>query len=253
MQSYRDNAFWFSKLSDARKCPRLYKLKHIDKVTVEAPISADLEFGSAMHVGLHSSLDGGDALTAFNLYWDTLKDTEMARSRLDWDKLRETAEVLLTRFERLHRKHFEPFKMEERIFGKFGPHEIEGTPDYLGLYKGVPSVLDFKTAAYRYDKAKIICDEQMPGYAALAKQAHGYEVEQAVYMVFIKSATDPSIQVITAPLTDSRIQCTIDNVIETCDDLVGRKTFPMNTGSCIIGQTRCPFFSQCHGKESNDE
>jgi len=252
-EPYAPDAFWMSKLSDYRRCPRLFKLKHLDKVKVEAPPSADQEFGTAMHLGCEDILRGGEGIPLFAMYWDTLKGKAAAYTRHDWEKLREMGEVFLARFKRLHAKHFEPFKIEERIHAQLGPHKFEGTPDFVGSYKGKRSIVDFKTAGFKYDKSKIICDEQMPTYAALVKQEYGYDVEQVVYIVFVKSPTDPSIQTLVLPLTSGVIQCTIDNVIETCDDLVARKSFPRNPGGCLFGQTRCAMWDLCHGKESNNE
>lgn len=246
---YQDSAFWFSKLSDAQTCLRKYKLKHIDKVPSGEAKNADLEFGTAMHLAINDVLLGNDGLEIFNIYWDSIGGEEGVQyGRHDHATLKEIAETLLVRFKRLHFKHFEPYQMEERLYAKIGAHAIEGTPDYLGLYKGKRSVVDFKTAGYRYDKRKIACDAQMPGYAALAKEALGYDVEQLVYIVFVKDRTAPSIQVIEKELTSIKSSDMILNMIETCDDLATRKNFPMNTSACIRGPIVCPYFDKCHGE-----
>src|SRR6185503_13090305 len=114
-EHYQDGSFWFSKISDYRTCPRLYKFKHIDKVPVPVTPSGDLEFGSAMHLSLNDILSGGAGLPLFSTYWDSLKDKAIDYGRLDWAQLKDIAERLLVRFERLHAKHFEPVSMEERI------------------------------------------------------------------------------------------------------------------------------------------
>lgn len=247
MEAYQKGAFWHSKISDARKCLRYYKLKHIDGLKVEEEKSADLEFGSAMHLGLNGILTGDGGADLFTIYWDSVKDTGLAYGRCDWAQLKEIGEVLLARFERLHAKHFEMFKAEERIFAKIGDFAFEGTPDFLGKYKGVPSVVDFKTAGYRYDKLKIISDEQMRFYAYLAKKHYDYHPQQLVYAVFIKDPKAPSIQVVTSELTDSILCTTIENVTDTCEDLVERRKFPMNTSNCIMGTRVCPYFQSCFG------
>ncbi len=250
MDAYQPGAFWFSKISDSRKCMRYYKLKHLDGIKVPQLPAADLEFGTAMHLAINECLENKDGYAAFMAYWGPLEHTPMQPSRYSWGELAKMADVFVGRFERLHKKHFEPFKMEERIHAELGGHAFEGTPDFLGGYKGIPSIVDFKTAAYRYDKNKLICDEQMPGYAALAEKALGYKVEQRAYIVFIKSATDPSIQTLISPLTYTQTKYSIDNVLETCDDLVERKRFPRNTSACLNGTNKCPYWSVCFNKES---
>jgi hypothetical protein len=244
-EPYAPGAFWFSKLSDARQCLRLYKYKHIDGLAGDEA-NGDLAFGSAMHLGINDVLKGGDGLRIFAIYWESVKGLQFGR--FSHEELKSMGEVFLVRFKRLHAKHYEPFQMEERVYGKMGPHEFEGTPDFLGKYKGRKAVVDFKTAGYKYDKRKILCDEQMPGYAALAEKELGFKPEIAVYCVFVKDRTAPSIQVLEIELTEQRQYDILSNIIETCEDLEGRKVFPMNTSNCIRGSIVCPFFEKCHGK-----
>lgn len=247
MDSYQDGNYWYSKLSDSRQCLHKYERKHILKEKEPGELSSDLEFGTAMHLSINDILLGGDGLAIFSLYWESLQGKELAYGRLDWKQLRSCGEVLLSRFKRLHAKHFKPYQMEERLFATLGPHKFEGTPDFLGSYKDVPSVVDFKTAGYRYDKKKLLCDEQMPLYALLAEK-HGYQAKQIVYVVLIKHPDAPSIQVIKRDLTSTVLSSTLQNVVATCDDLEGRKSFPRNTSSCIRGTIVCPFFEKCWGK-----
>lgn len=248
-----DGSFWFSKISDSQTCLRLYRYKHIDKVKLEEELSADLEFGTAMHAALHQILKGGDGEAAFTSHWEFARDLGLDYGRLQHDQLREIGLRLLTRFKRLHAKKFKPFKMEERAFATIEGLSLEGTPDFVGEFEGVPSIVDYKTSAYRYDKQKIVCDAQMPLYARLAELAWGYAVQQRVYVVFVKDAKDPSIQIIKSPLTPMIVNDSIVNVIETCQDLQNRKSFPMNTKACVVGARVCPFFSTCFRNQGVNE
>jgi hypothetical protein len=248
-EPYAEGAFWHSKLADAQFCLRKYDLKYIRKVQIPEVLSADLEFGQAMHMGLEDIMRGGDGDMVFNLYWETRRNAGLEYGRLDHDSLKNIGETLLARFKRLHFKHYEPAHIEQRIYTPLGKHAFEGTPDLLCKYKGRRAVVDFKTAAYRYDKRKIISDSQMVAYAGLAKQELGFEAEILVYVVFIKDPKAPSIQVIERVLTSEETYDILDNVIEICDDLAERKSFPMNTGSCIRGTLICPYFDVCHGKK----
>jgi len=253
MEAYAPGAFWFSKLSDFQHCPKYYELKHVQKIDMPKEMSADLEFGSAMHAGLEELLRGGDGEKLFRMYWNSSNHPDMNYTRCDHPTLMNVGEVLLARFKRLHMKNFEPFKLEERIHANLDGIAFEGTPDCLGSYKGIPSVIDFKTASYRYDKRKIVCDAQMPGYAKLAELAYKYAAKQLVYVVLIKDPKAPSIQIVTHQLTDSALSSTIQNVVDTCRDIQDRKVFPMNTKSCLIGTRVCPMFAKCFPEGANDE
>jgi len=244
---YKSNAFWFSKISDARTCLRKYKLKHIDKLSTEEGKKGDLEFGTAMHLGVEMYLRGEDGLAIFRLYWDSIKDEKVEYGRYGWGPLLEMGVELLPRFKKLHSKLFKPFKLEERIETTLGGIGFEGTPDFLGEYDGVPSVIDFKTSGARYEKLRLECDEQMPGYAAMAKEAYGYEATQQVYIIFVKSDRAPSIQTLVSPLTSSKLFSTILNMTETCSDLQNRTVFPKNPLSCLRGPMVCPYFKICNG------
>jgi hypothetical protein len=252
MEAYKPSSFWYSKINDFRRCPQYYKRRHIDGDKVDEK-SGDLEFGTAMHLGLNEILSGGDGAGLFNVYWDSVKGQGLEFGRNDWAALKEIAEVLLARFERLHAKHLKPFQMEERIFGKISGHDFEGTPDFLGSYKDVPSVVDFKTAGYRYDKFKIRCDDQMAAYAHLAKEVHGFEAKQKVYIVLIKDPKAPSIQVVQEDLTSSIISDTITNVADTCETIKNTQRFYKNPAGCVIGGRVCPYFQSCFpGSETNE-
>ncbi len=247
--------FRYSTLQDARSCLWKYKLKHIDGVPVEYTRTGDTEFGTAMHLAINDVLSGGDGITVFNMYWDSMASEDLAYGRFDWKMLKANAEVLIPRFQRLHAKHWEPFKMEERIYGDVGGQAYDGTPDILGSYKGVPSVGDWKTSSMRYDKRKIVCDEQMPGYAILAKREYGYAAKQLVYTVFIK-AYDPKaaqIQVLTRPLSEETLSQVEQNVKETCEDIKTRSTFPRNTANCLKGTYACEYFSKCYPEYGKEE
>lgn len=237
--------FRFSAVDTAHKCQTKYKLQYLDKVSIPGLPSIDLEFGTALHAGLNSLLEGEDGAEVFKVYWETLKGKDFVKARKGWEELKETGEVFLSRFSRLHAKHFKPFKMEERISGRIGGHNFEGTPDFVGDYKGIPSIVDFKTSGYAYPKEKIIVNEQMPLYAELVKQAYKYDVKQLVYFVFIKA--EMRIQVVTVDLTKELLDGALKNVVLLCDELVGKKVFTKNPHSCMMGSFKCPYFDTCHG------
>ena len=245
---YAPENFWVSKIGDYQRCSRLYKLKHLDGEKEPGLPSGDLIFGTAMHSAANAVLSGEDGVLTFETYWNSLNENEHEWGRSNYADLASIGVTLIGRFARLHAKKFKPFQMEQRLYAELIPGlNVEGTPDYLGDYEGVPSVVDFKTAAYRYDKKKIVCGIQLPFYAKLAKLATGYEAKQAVYVVFIKSKTEASIQTVVTQLTESKLNSTVENVVMTCLEARDRKSFPMNNSSCLMGQYACSFFNRCHG------
>jgi hypothetical protein len=237
--------FRYSAIDTAHRCLRRYQLQYVDKVQVDGAEGADLVFGTALHTALQATLEGDNGLLTFQRYWKSVEKQEMIHSRLNWDGLSQSGEVLLAKFERLHAKHFTDMHIEKTLRGNVGGYEFEGTPDIIGLYKGVHSVVDFKTSNRPYGKEKILLNEQMYIYAELARQTYGKLPEQLVYYVFNKP--DQKIQVITTPLTEALLKPRLANVEMMCKDLIGRKAFPMNPNSCVMGTFKCPYYDRCHG------
>ena len=237
----------YSMISTAYKCHRMYKLQHIDKIREEGPGSSALEFGTAMHTALQASLEGANSLDVFNLYWNLVKDKDVKYFRHNWQMLADMAETFLARFERLHAKHFEIERpMEQRLYGTLNGFKVEGTPDFVGKYKGIPSILDFKTSAIAYTKDRIVCNEQMHMYAHLAKQQLDYKPKQIVYIVFAKDST--RIQTQVRELKTEEHKGMLDNITKMCEDIKQRTVWPMNRNSCLAkGVYRCSFWDHCYG------
>lgn len=237
----------YSAISAAYTCFQKYKYLYIDKLKELGPESANLHFGTALHMGLQAILEGDDPLPAFSLYMQSLNGKEIDWGRYGLEEYSKMGDVFLARFSRLHAKHFtNTITMESRLYGNLGDVKLEGTPDWVGSYKGVPSLVDFKTSGYTYPKEKIVVNEQMPLYAHLVEQNFGVKVEQLVYYVFVKA--DQRIQVQTHPLTKEFMKAKLDNIKLMCDDLSTRRVFPKNTNGCMMGQYRCGFYEVCYGK-----
>lgn len=250
MEAYQKDGFWFSKIGDFKMCPRKYKLRHIDGLKVDEK-SGDLEFGTAMHLGLNTLLEGGNGLEIFNIYWESLNHKDYQWGKFGWEACKDLARTFLTRFERLHLPHLKPYKMEERIHYLIDSVAWEGTPDFVGEYKGKRCILDFKTSGSKYDKRRIDTEEQLTLYSELAKHAWKYNAEELVYMVFVKDFKEPSIQVLKKELTSTAQSSTMLNMSETISDIKASK-FPMNKNNCLMGARECPYFETCFGKRSKE-
>lgn len=249
-------------LSAAYRCNRLYKYLYVDKLKGDEGPNDALVFGSAIHFALEEYFSEGiNPVEAFRTYWDS-EAPKIEFGRYGRTQLEDNAKVLLERFVKSHAKKISVYNQELRLFGTLHPNEgstslpirVEGTPDLLGDFEGVPSVVDFKTAAYRYDKTKIQINEQMMLYAHLAKQ-NGYVAKQVVYIVFIKGNT-PSIQTLTREIKDDEMDKVLENIRIQCEHLDRAQLenkFSYNSQSCQVGSRKCDFFERCWGKGEKNE
>jgi hypothetical protein len=237
--------FNYSSIDTAYRCYQKYKYIYVDKIVPERAEGGDLHFGSAMHAGLQDLLEGGDGTQVFSVYWDSLIGKDVAYGRYNHSDLSKMGPVFLERFKRLHLKHIKPHAIEQKLQGKLGEFGMYGTPDVVGEFKGIPSIIDFKTSKYAYPNDKILVNEQMYLYAHLAKVALQYEAKQLVYLVFCKQ--EMRIQTIEMQLDSDKLKVMLDNLELMCHDLTDRQAFPKNRNSCMMGEFKCEFFSKCYG------
>ncbi len=243
-------SYSYSQLQSAYRCNKLYKYLYIDKLDSGAKPNDALVFGSSMHFALEEFLlHNANPVESFRIYWDS-EASKIEFGRFKRKELEVMAEILLDRFRRLHAKKIEVNQMEQRLYGTVskepGAIRLEGTPDVLGSFDGTPSVIDFKTSSYRYDKEKAYLNEQMYLYAHLAKQ-NGFEALQVVYIVFIKGK-EPSIQTIKRTITPEHMSKVLANIKNQCDTLeVVEKNglWSANTNSCIQSGRKCDFYNKC--------
>lgn len=241
-----NNSYWYSKLSVAQTCARKYKYQFLDKIPQPGVASGDIEFGQAIHLAIEAYFEGEDGILQFNAYWESVKAKEMVYTRFKWADLKALGMGLLRRFERLHLPHLKPQHNEQRLIGKIGDYQFEGTPDFVGLYKGIPTVLDFKTSGKAYLKERILVDEQLYIYAHLAKQVLGFDSKEIGYMVFCKQ--DNRIQTsVSLELTPEKMSAMIGNVELQIKDLEIKQFYPANGKSCAPGGYKCAYWDLCYG------
>lgn len=245
----------YSQISTAYRCGMLYKYIHVDKLPSNEPASGDMKFGTGIHMGIEAILTGNTAyLELFNLYWDLEKTQNNKYGRFGWSELKDQAEVLLTRFDRLHKKKFVVQEMEQRLYGSIDDIKVEGTPDFIGLYGGKKTVVDFKTSGSRYDKAKIAASEQLYLYSYLAEQSRQFSAEQIVYVVFVKGP-QPAIQCLSAPLDKSRTSAVLANIRQQAKDIeykIANNTFTRNFTNCVGYGQKCSHYAECFPGGSNE-
>lgn len=238
--------FRYSSITTAHKCLKRYDLEYNKGIRAEGR-NENLEFGTAMHLALSTYMENRDtneAKDAFEMYWKTTSD--LTFTRFTHEQLSDKFQTMFEKWVRLHSKKYEPKYVEKHLEFSVTGYKFQGTPDFVGEYEGVPSIVDFKTSASVYDKRKIIVNEQMPLYAHAVKQVLDYDVKQLVYVVFVKY--DDRIQVVKKDITQKEIDSVVDNMAAMCRDLSSRIEYPKNPDSCLF----CPHFSRCHEGEQND-
>ena len=246
MKNYR-----YSAIETASRCLRKFKLDYLDGLPVDTEPSIELLFGTGLHLALQASLEGEDTLTTFNVYWDSLRSTLLHEKYRYRDYALKAAEFI-RKFNKMHRQHLKPHALEKTLTAEIGGYSFEGTPDFVGWYKGVPSIIDFKTSQSSYVREKIICNPQMPLYAELARLSLGFPVEQVVYMVFVKgtgSIQEPIVQKLSPELLTEALDSVISKAKELEELKASGAEYKKNFTSCIMGSRVCNRFEHCYGRK----
>lgn len=239
-------SFRYSGLSAYYQCPKLYEYQCV--LGLRSDPTIDMEFGTAIHLIPEACFAGESPTATFLMKWEQAK--ELTERRHSWEELRSQGEVFASRFERLHAKHYEPLFVEKKISTQIGEFEITGTPDFIGKYKGELCVVDFKTSAYEYPKAKLDLNEQMYIYAYMAKKVYNLDIKALYYVVFIKNP-EPRIQVIRTELTQDKLNDMMLNTVMVMRDIAAKKEFYKNRNSCILGKDyKCSFYNKCYGDKN---
>ena len=231
----------YSQITAGMQCPR--KLRLMKDNAQPDYMSGDLAFGTTMHSAIHGCILGKNAEEIFSTNWDFCSEG-YTFGRYKWEELKDIGLTLLSKFDRLHKKNYDPSAfMEERIFDKI--EGLEGTPDYVGMYKGKLSLRDFKTSGTPYKKEKLIVGSQLHLYAYLYYTKTGKWVETLGYDVFCKSTS--SIQNLTVDLDKDKVIGSVShlNVLKVALFSL-TELAPKVYSSCIIGSQKCQYFNTCH-------
>lgn len=245
----KDIIFRYSMLNTAHFCLTKAKLQYLDKIPEPGLRGAYFAFGTGLHLGLENFVQGEDGAEIFRLFWKNLKvgEYDWKFSRDSYDTLGSIADELLRKFEKGHLKHYDALHTELPLRGTINGFTVTGTADFVGLYKGVLSIVDWKTSQSQYDKRKGQVDAQMWIYAELLKQQYGLEVKQLVYSPFVKYGSVVQTP-IAIPYTTIKAKSMLDNATLVMRDLNGRVEWPRNEQNCL----RCNYYPVCY-KEDKDE
>ena len=238
------NSWSYSYYSTAQRCLALYKAIVIDKVVHYKHDDGDLEFGSALHAAINASLQGGSAAEVFSLYWESLKTKNIQYGRYKWEDCKNLGFDFSRKFDKTYKDKFIPKYMEQRMYADYKGLKFEGTADYIGLYLNKPSVFDWKTSGYNYDERKIENAIQMNLYAFLVYSELQYVPEQLGYLVFNKGTGSIQKPIVTE-FSFKKMYSMLDDMLDYCESIDKKQTYPRNPGNCIIGTKVCPMFSKC--------
>lgn len=214
-------------LNDFLTCPKMFYDRHI-LGKIQAEKSSALEFGTALHLGIRTILDGEDGTAPFLMYWNSLKNTHMQYYEHSWNDLKELAvESFLSNFKTRHAKKFTDFNQEVPLTMPFmKDHELQGTADFIGLYEGKRTIADWKTSSRAYKKNKIDLNLQMYIYSKMYAYTTDKVPEQIMYKVFNKK--DGSINTIKKDLTPiylDDIFTLVENTTKSMLNVVERKEY----------------------------
>jgi hypothetical protein len=246
MTSYR-----YSSISTYRKCGKLYQHIYVNKTPTLAKASGDMAYGTGVHLGVEAYLEGDDGIENFLTYWELEKDKDNDYGRYKWAELRTMGVTHLRKFNTTYKDKIKVSEMEQTLHGVIEGIPINGTPDVLGTFEGVESVIDFKTSGYNYDKDQIRVAEQLYLYAHLAALNMKYAPKQLVYLVFVKGQTASIQKPLIYPLKQNDKSRILTSLVDQCVKIRSdeeRKLFTMNPASCIMYGKACNYFKECHGE-----
>lgn len=256
----------YSHLMDYLKCPRFYELKNLLGETGPGPESSALYFGSALHLGIEAYFKGIDGRQIFQAMWECEKDKDLLYYGMhNWNVLMQCGLIYMERFKKYHLKKFKPFLLEKRQEVNYNGHILGGTPDFLGDFQGVPSVVDWKTSSHEYPKEKLLASPQMFGYNYMARVNENYKPKQHVYVVFIKPdhkkfrqqgmdalSSLIRIQIITQPVTEIQVAKRMEEVGKLMAEVEQAKEFRKNYNSCLWNNKNpCEMWSHCYAGDDD--
>jgi len=254
----RDYSWSYSAFSSAVRCLREFKLAYIDRLDLEQPDQGDLIFGTTVHAAINAALRGKDGEQVFDGLWETYRGADVAYGRFCWEELSRIGSTFLAKFTKFHLKHYDLQSAETRMYGVYSGIRIEGTPDFIGSYKGRRALRDFKTSSRNYEKEKSLVALQLHLYAELARQ-NGFDYPATLGYTMLNKAVGSiqdltwefDLQGHTQILEQFRLY--IDSLMSgvTALGLQNTDMYPQNPNACLFPR-RCKFFDVCHNKKESE-
>lgn len=230
----------YSGITTYLNCPKKYEFEYVKELK-SLNKSIDLEFGTTIHTAIECAFEGLNPVAVFRNEWLKLENEEMKKGKYSFSSLLEMGERFMSNFEERHLKHLEPLYLEKEFQFDNEGTQFSGTIDFVGHYKGVPSIVDWKTSDKAYDKIKIDSFLQLYIYSLASETCFGFLPEQIVYFVFVKSEA-PRIQALVKKIDKDLLRFHNKNAIEIVRN-IDRGVFYKNYNHCGF----CDFKKECWG------
>lgn len=231
----------YSAVQTALYCLEKYNKVYIQGLKAEGPSPDHFVFGTGIHLIPQTYFNGDDPIEVFQMYWRSIDPDKYTWTRYTYEEHAKIGEELARKWLKGHAKHYKPLHIERSIDFNINGCEFTGTPDFVGFYKGIKVIVDWKTSAQPYDKNKAYVDSQLWVYREGVKQVHGFEAEDLVYSPFVKYGAVVQNPIVI-PWTLEKQKKMLDNVTLVVRDLQSRSQFPRNEQNCL----RCEFMKTCY-------
>jgi len=158
----------YSRVNRYLLCPEQYRLYYVEGMRPAVP-PASLEFGSAVHRSLAAHFTAGkDPVAVFTAYWANFQEAGLRYSyRETWDSLNERGQRLLAKFveEELPRiRNVEACEKPFELMVSNMDTPLVGVIDLVAEVDGERCVVDFKTAAQKYQDYEVALSDQLTAY-----------------------------------------------------------------------------------------
>jgi len=165
-----------SRVSRYLHCPEQYRLYYIERLRPRAP-HASLVFGQYVHEAIAVLLRSqGDPVAFFDNAWKEVRQLDVTYGRESWEKLRVSGNQLVEKFVREELHRLGTVQAVEQIFTlaiTCLDVPFVGVIDLVGEVDGASTVVDFKTAASRYEAHEVMLSDQLTAYSSRSPGAPG--------------------------------------------------------------------------------
>lgn len=190
----------YSKWDKFRTCPYKFKLHYIDGWRLKRT-KAIYAFGDCCHEAITGSLKfNKDPVAIFTKMWNKQQGCDLDYSDNDsLNKLTEIGKVLMARAvdklkEVQNVSHIEEYFKVPFVDG----HELEGYVDFVGDFKGTPTIFDIKSGKSFTDfEAKL--SEQLTFYST------ALGIRKVALITLSKTKTNPTVKILASTRPAARI------------------------------------------------
>jgi len=184
----------YSRINRYLHCPEQYRLYYIENLRPKKP-AASLVFGKIIHEALAVLFrNEADPVMHFLEQWKLPEEMEVELNygpKESWDKLQACGRALLEKFIREELQKLGNIRATEKVFElnvTTLDFPLVGVIDLVADVDNKPTVVDFKTGAFAYQKHEVELSDQLTAY-----QLAEPDVVQSALCVLVKTK-EPKIE-----------------------------------------------------------